>query len=133
MVARTTDDGGCDKVNKPFSLRQCSSNELGAAERRYHGQLSRRRGRLTEDGAGRIITGETGLAHTRTGESVSVALEVAICARPAAADARRRGAGWLWSQPGGWLDPTREGRQQCNSYPLSMTRAATSSADRQRR
>lgn len=33
---------------------------------RRRAQPSRRRGRLTEDGAGRIITGETGLAHTRT-------------------------------------------------------------------
>jgi hypothetical protein len=65
MVAGSSDNGGCINVKMSSRigrrLRNCAwCSKLGQC---------RRMGGLTEDSSRRIVTGETGLAHTRTGDS----------------------------------------------------------------
>lgn len=48
-----------DGVCRQWKLERVSARDSGAGEAGVF--------RLTENGSGRIVTGETGLAHTRTG------------------------------------------------------------------
>ncbi len=91
--------------------------------------------RLTENSAGRIVTGETGLAHAGAGRMSALSSRrhlfeaIVVCCRHGETD--RAGGGWA----GGAGDCSarrlaRVGEMRGPAYPLSMTRAATSSARR---
>jgi len=81
--------------------------------------------RLTENGSGRIVTGETGLAHTRTGiQSVLDSWECTWCAFAQLEFVGRHLLVWRRrAERNSWQD----GFGRAHAYPLSMTRAATSS------
>jgi hypothetical protein len=100
-----------------------------------------REGKLTEHGAGRIITGETGLAHAGA-ETMSVMFSlmlVSLCVN---------GCVWIWLEPATPISRSRclcgqrlgcpsrrnlrKKKKRWGAYPLSMTRAATSSVDEAR-
>lgn len=84
-------------------------------------------GRLTENGSGRIITGETGLAHTRT-NNMSVSVQFTDIPHPRQCVDQ---SAWLSSSIVASADnPTARMRIvefRMESHPLSITRAATSS------
>jgi hypothetical protein len=79
--------------------------------------------KLTENSSGSIITGETGLAHSRTTQPVSNMLEYVVVSKS-----------WEWRvvvEAGEvFNDCSTPKTQACvivGAYPLSITRAATSS------
>lgn len=93
--------------------------------------------RLTENGSGRIVTGETGLAHTRAGTYSQLLLSIVrvyLISALAQLDIGHIWAGWWWWLSYDVVELTNQlaaaSEGWAHSYPLSMTNAATSSVKR---
>lgn len=87
-----------------------------------------RSSRLTEDGSWRIITGKTGLTHTRAVKDHCQHFSLVYSFSSSLPPHPQYGLPSKWGKGGS----SRGGRWRCfwETYPLSMTRAATSSVGR---
>ena len=91
MMTGPADNGCCEIVSPPFFLYRSVENQLYTPL--FWGfEEVRKEGLLTKNSSGRIITGETGFAHTRTGAnqpSPSLYQTFACCCRAVVSRSRR--------------------------------------------